>query len=454
MPLSIKGKTALVIGCGESGLGATLLLKSLGAHVRITDSSCREEMLQEYLKLLPTQDVEIELGNHSKDFFQGVDFAILSPGIPPQAPILQWLQEAHIPIWGELDFASRFAPGKMIAITGSNGKSTTSTLLWKILKNQGFRASLAGNIGRSFSRAIVEDAEVEVWVLEVSSFQLEKVEMFHPWISLILNLSNNHLDRYVSMQEYAQAKKNIYKNQSQEDWLILNRSIDSLLKPNIPALFVNAKQQEKIGIFVEKGWIRTRFPGQDIKDILPVEEVPLPGAHYLENVMFASAASLLAGASVACIRETIKNFAGLEHRQEKFGNWDGIQWVNDSKSTSVDAVRSALEAFPKPIVWIAGGRLKSGDFSSLKNLVKEKVREGHFYGEAASKLEACFKEVCPSFTHHLLKDVIALVRERGKAQDTILLSPGCASFDQFKNFEERGSLFKKWIQESYRLAAV
>ncbi len=454
MSLSIKGKTALVIGCGESGLGATLLLKSLGAHVRITDSSCREEMLQEYLKLLPTQDVEIELGNHSKDFFQGVNFAIVSPGIPPQAPILQWLQEAHIPVWGELDFASQFASGKIIAITGSNGKSTTSTLLWKILKNQGIQTSLAGNIGRSFSRAVVEDTDVEVWVLEVSSFQLEKVEIFHPWISLILNLSNNHLDRYASMQEYAQAKKNIYKNQSQKDWLILNRSIDSLLKSNTPALFVNATQQEKVGIFVEDGWIRTRLPNEGIKSILPVEEIPLPGTHYLENVMFASAASLLAGASISCIRETVKNFLGLEHRQEKFGNWENVQWVNDSKATSVDAVRSALEAFSKPVVWIAGGRLKSGDFSLLKNLVKEKVREAHFYGEAASKLEACFKDVCPSFHHHLLKDTIIQIRERVKAQDNILLSPGCASFDQFKNFEERGSLFKKWVQESYRLATV
>lgn len=449
---SLSGQSALVIGCGESGIGATLLLKSLGAKVRLTDSNCSHEML-ERLKSIPTDGVEIELGNHSRDFCRGVDFAVLSPGVLPHVPILQWMKEENIPVWGELDWASQYLSGKVIAITGSNGKSTTSTLLWKILTEHGFRTSLAGNIGRSLSRAIVEDLCAEMWVLEVSSFQLERVRKFRPWISLILNLSGNHLDRYPSLEAYAKAKSEIFKNQGEGDWVILNRSSERLFHPAAKTLFVNSQDVEKEGTFVQDDVIKLSL-SEKCEDLLNVADIPIPGMHNLENVMFASSAAFLAGVSASTICSAVKRFSGLEHRQEIFGKWDDISWVNDSKSTSVDAIRTALEGFSKPVVWIAGGRSKGGDFSSLKPLITQKVREAHFYGEAASKLNQCFGGICPTFVHGLLKDAIEVIQRNVRAQDTVVFSPGCASFDQFKNFEERGRLFKEWVREVYQLSSV
>ena len=449
MQESLKGKKALVIGLGESGLSVALLLKSTGVEVRVTDLNCGKEVLKN-VQFLSSEGIEVELGTHSKNFCKDVDFAVLSPGVPSDAPVLAWLQNDRIPVWGELEFASRWLSGKTIAITGSNGKSTTATLLWKILKESGFKTSLAGNIGRSLSRAILEDSEVELWILEVSSFQLEAIERFKPWISLLLNVTANHMDRYDRFEDYIRAKLNIFKNQGLGDWALLNRSSLSLIPPGIKTLYINSRAPEENGIYIHQGWIKGCI--EDVSyEIASLKELKIRGTHYTENVMFAAAAAILCKAPIEMIRSVIQQFEGLEHRQEILGIWEGVTWVNDSKSTSVDAVRTALEAFEGPILWIAGGRFKGGDFESLKGLISHKVKEAHFYGEASSVLTRCLKGTCPIFSHGPLQEAIENIRMRAKSGDTVILSPGCSSFDQFKNFEERGLFFKEQVSKLYAL---
>src|SRR5574341_98668 len=452
MQESLKGKKALVIGLGESGLSVSLLLKSLGAEVRVTDFNCGEEILKN-VQSLSSEGIEVELGTHSKNFCKNVDFAILSPGVPLDASILSWLANDRIPVWGELEWASRCLSGKVLAVTGSNGKSTTSTLIWKMLDRGGIKTSLAGNIGRSLSRAILEDSDVDIWVLEVSSFQLETVEKFKPWLSLLLNVTPNHLDRYARFEDYIRAKLNIFKNQGLGDWAILNRSSFSLIPPGIKSLYVNSQGEEENGVFTHDGWIKGRIEGR-LFEILPLKEIRIKGPHFLDNVMFASMAATLCGVSAKDIRSVVQQFRGLEHRQEIFGIWEEVTWVNDSKSTSVDAVRSALEAFEGSVIWIAGGRFKGGDFESLRALISAKVKEAHFYGEAAPSLSRCLRGACPIFSYGPLRSVIENVRTRAKSGDIVILSPGCSSFDQFRNFEDRGRFFKEQVNKLYVCATA
>ncbi|MBI3277473.1 MAG: UDP-N-acetylmuramoyl-L-alanine--D-glutamate ligase [Chlamydiae bacterium] len=440
----LQGKRALVIGLGESGLGAALLLKSLGAQVRVTDRSSNEFILKHAARL-SSIGVEVELGKHSVEFCVQVDFAILSPGIPPELPLLEWLREKNVPMDGELEWASQFASGKIIAITGSNGKSTTSTLLWEILKQSGVRTALAGNIGRSLSRAILEESEIDFWVLEVSSFQLEHSNKFRPWLTMILNLTPNHLDRYATFEDYREAKLKILQNQNAQNRSLINRSISEYIHSSVSIAWVNSYRREEVGIFVENDWIQFRLRELEGK-IIPLSDLKAKGLHFIENVMFASLAALLCGVSISTIYHAVKNFKGLEHRQEIFDCSEGRKWVNDSKSTSVDAVRSSLDAFDLPIIWIAGGHYKGGDFTFLKPWILKKVKESHFYGEAAPLLAKYLKGTSPLFLHGPLRDAIEAVRLRAKEGDTIIFSPGCSSFDQFKNFEERGRFFKEEVR--------
>lgn len=484
---SLCGKRALVIGLGESGLGAAMLLKFLGAEVRVTDSNVGEEVLR-HEEALTSEGVEVELGAHSRNFCQGVDFAVLSPGIPGTLPLLKWLGEDGVPVIGEFEWASRFLQGRIIAITGSNGKSTTATLVYHILKEQGLRVRLAGNIGRSVSRVIFESGSglpedtPEFWVLEASSFQLETLETFKPWISMILNLTPNHLDRYSSMEEYIEAKKNIFRNQDARDWVILNRAIAShapmlhrggvspgivakgaspntlgrgstRVRPQAPSLFINSGGVEPQGVFVEGCKVKFRS-GNDEEELFSTEDLSLRGSHNLENAMFAACAARLCGVSGEVLRRVLGQFRGLEHRQEVFGVWEGVRWVNDSKATSVDAVRKALEAFEPPILWVAGGRFKGGDFESLKPAVAQKVKEAYFYGEARSLLARHLEGACPTFLKPSLKDAIEEIRSRARPGDTVLFSPGCASFDQFKNFEERGRFLKSEVERHFAEVTV
>ncbi|MBI1883822.1 MAG: UDP-N-acetylmuramoyl-L-alanine--D-glutamate ligase [Chlamydiae bacterium] len=488
---SLIGKKALVIGLGESGLGASLLLKSLGASVRVTDSSCGEEVIHRAEKL-PTVGVEVELGIHSENFCREVDFAILSPGIPLDMPLVKNLSARGVPVLGELEWASQFLSGKIIAVTGSNGKSTTATLIWKILSDAGLKATLAGNIGLSLSRAVLENPLTEIWVLEVSSFQLEAIGNLKPWVSLLLNVTANHLDRYPSMEAYGSAKAHIFRNQNEEDWALVNRSCASFASSHVKTLFINSKGVEEKGCFVKNrilcvrmksfndgknsltpptplnirgeqpspylrgvGGVKGTSLSHDyIHEIMPVEDIALPGKHNLENVMFAVTAASLCGISLETIRRTVSSFSGLEHRQEIFAKWEGARWVNDSKATSVDAVRSALEVFPKPILWLAGGRFKGGDFELLKPLLSGKVKKAYFYGEAGPLIYEKLKDACKSLLCSSLKDVVHVLREQVSPQDTVLLSPGCSSFDQFKNFEERGRYFKDQVRSAFELSRV
>jgi UDP-N-acetylmuramoylalanine--D-glutamate ligase len=440
----LDGKKVLVIGFGESGYGAALLLRELGANVKVTDIHCNAEALKKAALLSP-EGVELELGTHSRNFCKNVDFAIVSPGVPQDALPLVWLKEDKIPVLGEFEWASRYLNGKVIAVTGSNGKSTTVTLIRDILRENGFAVSLAGNIGRSLSRAVVEEGGKECWwVLEVSSFQLERVEKFKPLIAVLLNLTPNHLDHYERSEDYIRAKLNLFKNQGPGDIAILNRMIDSYAPARSKTWYVNGYQDEDKGMFMRDEWIWAALEKSPQK-VISLKEIPFPGGHFQENVMFAAAAALEAGVSCDAIQSAVKKFKGLPHRQEVLGLRDGVTWINDSKSTSVDAVRSALEAFKAPIVWIAGGHYKGGEFDVLRDLVAEKVKSAHFYGEAASILSKALKGVCPIYTYGPLAKAVEEVKNQIRSGDTVVFSPGCSSFDQFKNFEERGEFFRSTV---------
>lgn len=437
---SLAGKRVLVIGFGESGHGAAMLARRLGAAVRITDEDCSAPML-ERIRHLQSGDIELELGGHSKNFCSGIDFAVISPGVSESALPVTWLSQSNVPVYGELAWASQYLDGKIIAVTGSNGKSTTATLIWKILTENGLRSALAGNIGRSVSRVILEGRRADFWVLEVSSFQMERIGEFRPWISCLLNVTENHLDRYKSFEDYVRAKLNVFRHQGSGDYAIVNRNTGLSSPSPARCLFFNSGARESHGAYLDQGIIMISSP-DEVSPVLRRDELGDPGLHYLENVMCAAAAAKLCGVSSAGIRKSILSFNGLEHRQELAGVYGGIRFINDSKATSVDAVRAALDAFYYPLVWIAGGRYKGGDFGSLRERVSRKVREAHFYGEASAILSQSLKGSCPIFVHTELAAAVRGAWARALSGDSVLFSPGCSSFDQFKNFEERGRAFK------------
>jgi len=440
-------KNILIIGSGKSGIGACKLALIQDYNVKLTDSEKIDLQIKDLLKSI---DVSFEEGRHSPENLEWADEIIISPGISEKVEFIQLAKKNGIPIFSEIEFAARFTTKNIIAITGTNGKTTTSTLLYHILKNANLNPRLCGNIGVSFSEVLATNPG-DLYVLEVSSFQLEHICRFKPKISILLNLSADHLDRYNYKEEdYFNTKMLIQSNQDQMDsFIYLNddKNIRSRLKENNKQKlfpFGSINENGNISAWIENNKLIINHNKNFFTMLL--HEMALQGKHNVYNSMAAGIASKILGVTDDILRQSLTNFKGVEHRLERVLKLDGRTFINDSKATNCNAVYFALESIKTPIVWICGGVDKGNDYAQLNDLVKEKVHSIILMGKASKKIENHFKEMIPNIIKvNNMQSAVLQSYRLANSGDSILLSPACSSFDLFQNYEERGRLFKECV---------
>ena len=440
-------KRIVVLGAAESGAGAAVLAKKEGFDVFVSDMSAIKD---KYKELLNSHEIVWEEGHHTEELILNADEVIKSPGIPENAPMILKIKEKHIPIISEIEFAGRYTHAKMICITGSNGKTTTTSLIYHILKNAGYTVGLAGNIGNSLALQVAEEQH-DYYVIELSSFQLDNMYDFKADIAVLMNITPDHLDRYdFKMQNYVDSKMRIIQNQTPDDAFVFWNDdpivTAELKKYNIKAKlcpFSEFKSNSVIG-YVDKDEYVIEGP---TPFNMEQEELALRGKHNLYNSLAAGITADLAGVSNEQIREGLKTFEGVEHRLEKAGRVRGVDFINDSKATNVNACWYALDSMRTPVVLILGGKDKGNDYSEIFDLVKEKCIGLVFLGVDNSKLHAAFDGFgIPIADVKSMKDCVDECFKMAKPGSTVLLSPCCASFDLFKNMEDRGEQFKECVK--------
>src|SRR2546422_560345 len=450
----LKGKRVLVIGLARTGIATTLFCADHGAIVTATDSRSAAE-LDESIAKLRTAGVQLELGGHSDGILGGQQLVIPSPGVPGDVALLVKARALKIPVWSEIELAFRYLSGQLIGITGSNGKTTTTSLIEYILRKAGFSTVLAGNIGTPLIAQVGETTDRTIAVAELSSFQLELIDTFRPNISVFLNLTPDHLDRHHTLETYGAAKARIFENQTEGDAAVLNAD-DPAATPYAPArpqvFWFSRKQRVAQGAFVRENEIVFRHDGQE-EAVVNLQEIPLVGAHNVENVLAAVAAARLAGAAPVAIAKGIRSFAGVEHRLEFVAEIAGVRYFNDSKATNVDATLKALDAFPGRILIVLGGKDKGSDYTLLQRLLREKAILALLIGAAAEKIE---KQITGSVAIEragTIERAVEIASHAARPGDVVLLAPACASFDQFQNYEHRGRVFKELVHQLERQAA-
>lgn len=453
-PPWFAGRKALVVGMARSGTAAAKLLLRYGANVRAIDRRRRDEISRDAAEL-EGQGVETRYGTMDPSALDGRDLVVASPGVPADLPLFHEAERRGIPIAPEIELGFAVARAPTIAVTGTNGKSTTVELLGAMGRNAGRKTEVLGNIGTALSERAEEVPEDGLLVVEVSSFQLELCTRFRPHIGVILNVTPDHLDRHGTMERYAEIKTKMFAFQTAEDFRVQplgDPQLTRLLQPmrSRPLWFGFADPTED-GVWESGGSIRFRLAGRE-GTILRRDEALLQGPHNTENLCAATAAALAVDVPERAIAKTLREFRGLPHRLALVAEIDGVKYVNDSKATNVDAVRRALESFDAPIVLIAGGKDKDGDFASIAPLVRERVRRAVYVGEATSKLERAWPQV-PAVRAKTLEDAVQQARIHATPGAVVLLSPGCASFDMFRNFEERGARFEAAVLELKRSLA-
>ena len=446
--MELKGKRVLVVGLGKSGLAAARFLKKRGARVTVSDA--RPATLISELPVLLDEGFMVEAGSHGLLTFRRQDLIVVSPGVPANVPELMQVRAMGMHIIGELELGAEYLRGEVVAITGSNGKTTTTTLVGEILKASGRTTLVGGNIGRPVVE-LAEESTPEAWsVLEVSSFQLETVETFKPRIALVLNITPDHLDRHGSFENYAAAKARITEFQTADDFLVLNaedvKTQMVAAKTKAQIYWFSAKRQIKQGAFVHgESIFFIAKEGAKPEPVMPVAEIPLAGAHNVENVLAAVCAARLAGVESSVIRAAVAAFKAVEHRLEFVREVGGVRYYNDSKATNVDATVKAVEAFEGGIWLILGGKDKDSDYATMSTLLRERVKTVLTIGSAAEKIERQLAGVVKIERAETLERAVALAHEAAGAGDVVLLAPACASFDQFENYEHRGRVFKELV---------
>ena len=446
--MSVKDKKILVVGFARSGLSATNFLLERGGRVTITDTKTEEE-LKDYISQL-IMPPALSLGGHRIEDFLDADFIVLSPGVPSNLPELLKASEGNIPIYSEVELAYRFLKGRIIGVSGSNGKTTTTTLIGELFKSAGRDCVVAGNIGSPLVQWIgASSASAETtFVVELSSFQLENIEKFKCDIALILNVSPDHQDRYDQFEDYLQAKEQIFLNQTDQDYAVINadNSFTVKMASRRPArvLLYSRKQDLEEGVFVCNGSIQVIWRGQE-DCLLPVDEIRLRGKHNLENLLAATAVGYLSGLDREVMIETFRSFAGVEHRLEWVRELSGVTFYNDSKATNMDSASQAFQAFTEPLIVIMGGKDKGADFGVLRPWVSDKVRLLILLGAAADKISDSLGDHVATVRAQDMEQAVELAFERALPGDVVLLSPGCASFDMFDDFEHRGRVFKEGV---------
>jgi len=445
--MELNGKRALVVGLGKSGVASALFMKAHGARVTVSDTKSGDELRNE-IPVLLDHGITVETGGHGDRTFRGQDLIVVSPGVPVDAPPLVQARSLGETVIGEIELAAQFLPGPVIAITGSNGKTTTTTLTGEIMAAGGLPVLVGGNIGTP-AISLAERAKSEtVIVLEVSSFQLETIQTFRPKVAVVLNVTPDHLDRHRRFEVYVDAKARIFENQQDSDFAVLNAddpTCVAMAQRTRARVFWFSRQREvERGAWVRDGNILFR-DGTGQREILQVAEISLKGAHNLENVLAAVCAGALMGCASEKIRHAVHEFKAVEHRLEFVATIGGVDYYNDSKATNVDATIKALESFPANIHLILGGKDKGSDYTVLNDLIRQRVKRIYTIGAAAAKIESQVKgaEVVHAET---LENAIRKAHAVAKSGDVVLLAPACASFDQFKSYEHRGRLFKEIVR--------
>ena len=443
-PFSVRGKRVTVVGAGRSGVAAAELLVRRGALVTLSDKRNRIEDADR----LRSAGVELELGGHQHTTFTAADLLVLSPGVPGNLPEIEAARRARVPVVGELELASRWLRGRIVAITGTKGKSTTTTLTGRMLEAGGHRVLVGGNIGHALSAQVDDSTDDTIHVVETSSFQLESIEMFHPWIAVLLNFSADHLDRHASVEEYARAKARIFRNQQSDDWAVLNAD-----DPSVATLAAGARARRlpfsmqtplSDGVLVSgDAIVRRTAAGED--RLVPLTAIRLLGPHLVADVVAASAVAWVAGVNPTAMTRAVEGFTGLEHALEPVADVAGVRFVNDSKATNIEAARRAVESFGDGVVVILGGRFKGGDFRDLIDALQARRAAVVAIGESRPLIREAFDGVLPV---HEADDMRGAVRKgfaAAGAGRTVVLAPACASFDMFHDYAERGRVFKQEV---------
>ncbi len=475
--MDLKDKRILVVGLGKSGVASALFLKSRGARVTVSDSKPETELRKEILLFLE-HGITVETGGHGDRTFRGQDLIVVSPGVPFDAPQLVQARSLGEKVIGEIELAAQFLPGPIAAITGANGKTTTTSLAGEILAAAKLPVLVGGNIGTP-AISFVDQATPKTWiVLEVSSFQLETIVEFRPRIAVVLNITPDHLDRHKTFANYVNAKARIFENQTLDDFTVLNAddatTIDLAERTLAQRVLFSRKKEIASGAFVRNGRIvfRAAIPtslnavpgkapeasGESVRErpttndqrpeveIMPLSEIPLKGAHNLENVLAAICVGMLAGCQPNQIRQAVQNFKAVEHRLEFVASVAGVDYYNDSKATNVDATIKALESFPANIHLILGGKDKGGDYSVLNDLLRARVKRVYTIGAAAAKIESQIQGAAEIDHAETLETAVQHASAAAVPGDVVVLAPACASFDQFQNYEHRGAVFKEAVR--------
>jgi UDP-N-acetylmuramoylalanine--D-glutamate ligase len=449
--MELKDKRVLVVGLGKSGVASALFLKAHGARVTVSDTKSGDELRNE-IPVLLDHGITVETGGHGERTFRGQDLIVVSPGVPVDAPLLVQARAMGEAVIGEIELAAQFLPGPIVAITGSNGKTTTTTLTGEILTAGGLPTLVGGNIGTPAISLAERATRETAIVLEVSSFQLETIQTFRPKVAVVLNVTPDHLDRHRTFEAYVDAKARIFENQRGDDFAVLNEDdptcVTMAARTGAQVFWFSRQKEVRQGAWVREGQILFRDGASSQKnpqrEIMLVSEIPLKGAHNLENVLAAVCAGALMGCAPEKIRQAVRDFKAVEHRLEFVATIRGVDYYNDSKATNVDATIKALESFPGNIHLILGGKDKGSDYSVLNDLLRQRVKRVYTIGAAAGKIESQIKNV--EVVHaETLENALRKANAVAQPGDVVLLAPACASFDQFKNYEQRGQVFKEIV---------
>jgi len=449
MPLSLKDNHVLVVGLGKSGLSVVRYLVREGARVTVSDVKKEVDLEPGTVTEMRALGVTLETGGHTMDTFLRSERIIVSPGVPLNLAPLAAAKERGIPVTGEMDLATQIMNTPIVAVTGTNGKSTVTAFLGALLQNAGHRVFVGGNLGTPLIEYAAGGSTADVAVVEVSSFQLDTMEAFSPLVALLLNISPDHLDRYPNYEAYVQSKLKIFKNQGAGDFAILNDDDDILSSfappKDVSVLRYGLKKKDLRQAFVEGKGIRAGLPGKG-NHFFDLQQSPLPGKHNVENMMGAALAGLALNVEPPVIQHTMNRFQGLPHRLELSGSVRDVDFYDDSKATNVDAAIRSIASFDRPIVLIAGGRHKGGDYAPLVRVAKGRVKKAFLMGESQQLMAEAFEDKIPYATADDMEDAVTKAFSVAKPHDVVLLAPACSSFDMFTDYAHRGRAFKEAVE--------
>jgi len=442
----VKGKRVTVAGAARSGIAAAELLAKRGARVTVSDTRTDASDAEPLRQL----GVTLELGGHRAETFAGADLIVMSPGVPPEQPVVANARKAGVPVIGELELASRWLRGRIVAITGTKGKSTTTELTGRILEASGFKVTVGGNIGSPLSAQVDQSSAEMMHVVEASSFQLEQIETFHPWIAVMLNFSPDHLDRHPSVEAYGAAKARVFENQNADDWKVINAD-----DPAVLALARNGRARTRLfsmkspleaGTSIDGDWIVDRT-AQGSTKLVPLDAIHLLGPHLVNDVMAAVTVGTIAGAAPAAMTAAVDAFHGLEHAMELVAEIGGVRFVNDSKATNVDAALHSIESFESGLVPIIGGRFKGGDLRLLRDPLRSRARAVVAIGEARQLVRDALAGAVDVHEAETFEGAVSRAFALAKPDGVVLLAPACASFDMFRDYADRGRRFKEEVRK-------